>query len=53
MGDFYEMFDEDTIKAHQVLGLTLTERTEGIPMAGVPYHAADNIFKKCSLKGIG
>lgn len=51
MGDFYEMFDEDAITAHQVLGLTLTERTEGIPMAGVPYHAADNYLQKMLAQG--
>ena len=52
MGDFYEMFDEDAITAHQALGLTLTERTEGIPMAGVPYHAADNYLQKMLAQGL-
>ena len=37
MGDFYEMFDEDAVTAHRALGITLTERTKGVPMAGVPY----------------
>ena len=34
MGDFYELFFEDAKLASRVLGLTLTERTSGIPMAG-------------------
>jgi len=41
MGDFYEMFDEDAITAHRTLGISLTERTKGMPMAGVPFHAVD------------
>ncbi|MFP4376665.1 MAG: DNA mismatch repair protein MutS [Spirochaetales bacterium] len=39
LGDFYEMFREDAIRASRILGLTLTKRQE-IPMCGVPYHAA-------------
>ncbi len=46
MGDFYEMFDEDAVQAHRTLGLTLTNRTEGIPMAGVPYHAVDTYLRR-------
>ena len=38
MGDFYEMFEEDAVTVSKALGLTLTERTPGVPMAGVPYH---------------
>ncbi|TCD45430.1 DNA mismatch repair protein MutS [Streptococcus sp. X16XC17] len=44
MGDFYELFYEDAIEAAQILELTLTSRNKNaenpIPMAGVPYHAA-------------
>lgn len=44
LGDFYEMFYDDAIKAAQILELTLTSRNrnadEPIPMCGVPYHAA-------------
>lgn len=44
LGDFYEMFYEDAIKAAQILELTLTSRNRNaddpIPMCGVPYHAA-------------
>ncbi|WP_198962741.1 DNA mismatch repair protein MutS [Mangrovitalea sediminis] len=46
MGDFYELFYDDARKAAQVLDITLTARGqsagEPIPMAGVPYHAAEN-----------
>ncbi|MCA9311745.1 MAG: DNA mismatch repair protein MutS, partial [Phycisphaerales bacterium] len=46
MGDFYEMFDEDAVRAHKALGITLTERTPGIPMAGVPYHSMSGYLAK-------
>jgi len=46
MGDFYEMFYEDAKLAHKVLGVTLTQRTEGVPMAGVPYHAVENYLRR-------
>lgn len=39
LGDFYEMFRSDAEDASRLLGLTLTQR-QGIPMCGVPYHAA-------------
>jgi DNA mismatch repair protein MutS len=46
MGDFYELFFDDAKVAAQVLDITLTSRGqsagEPIPMAGVPYHAAEN-----------
>lgn len=44
LGDFYEMFYDDAIKASQLLELTLTSRNRNaddpIPMCGIPYHAA-------------
>lgn len=46
MGDFYELFHEDAVTAHRILGITLTERTEGVPMAGVPYHSVDSYIRK-------
>src|SRR5262245_39103764 len=46
MGDFYEMFDDDAVTCHKVLGLTLTQRTAGIPMAGVPYHSVESYLRK-------
>ena len=46
MGDFYEMFDDDAELASRVLGLTLTQRSEGIPMAGLPYHQLDTYLRR-------
>ena len=39
LGDFYEMFAEDAIEISSLLNLTLTSRN-GLPMCGVPHHAA-------------
>ncbi len=50
MGDFYELFFEDAKKASRLLDITLTKRGqsagEPIPMAGIPYHAADNYLAR-------
>jgi DNA mismatch repair protein MutS len=50
MGDFYELFFDDARKAAQLLDVTLTSRGktagQAIPMAGVPYHAADNYLAR-------
>jgi len=50
MGDFYELFFDDAKKAAKLLDVTLTARGksggEPIPMAGVPYHAAENYLAK-------
>ena len=50
LGDFYEMFYDDAIKASQMLDLTLTARDSGLeeraPMCGVPYHAVDTYIAK-------
>lgn len=51
MGDFYEMFYEDAKLAHRVLGVTLTQRTEGVPMAGVPYHAVETYLRRMIQAG--
>jgi DNA mismatch repair protein MutS len=55
MGDFYELFFEDAKKAAQLLEITLTHRGhaagEPIPMAGIPYHAAEAYLAK--LVGAG
>lgn len=43
LGDFYELFFEDAVKASELLQITLTSRAKGldrVPMAGVPHHAA-------------
>ena len=50
LGDFYEMFFDDAIKASSLLELTLTGRDCGLeeraPMCGVPYHAAEGYIAK-------
>lgn len=50
MGDFYELFFDDAKKASHILDITLTSRgqTAGqpIPMAGVPYHAAESYLAR-------
>jgi DNA mismatch repair protein MutS len=50
MGDFYELFFDDARRAAQLLDITLTRRGksggEPIPMAGVPYHAAESYLAK-------
>jgi len=50
MGDFYEFFYEDAKKAARLLDISLTSRGksagEPIPMAGVPYHAAESYLAK-------
>ncbi len=51
MGDFYEMFYEDARLAHRVLGVTLTQRTQGIPMAGVPFHAVESYLRRMIKAG--
>ncbi|MEO1236810.1 MAG: DNA mismatch repair protein MutS [Planctomycetota bacterium] len=51
MGDFYEMFFEDAELAHRVLGVTLTQRTEGVPMAGVPYHSVEGYLRRMIQAG--
>lgn len=55
LGDFYEMFFEDAVKASQELEITLTSRDGGskdrIPMCGVPYHAAPNYIEQLINKG--
>ncbi|MDR2362865.1 MAG: DNA mismatch repair protein MutS [Spirochaetaceae bacterium] len=39
LGDFYEMFADDALEVSRLLNLTLTSRN-GLPMCGIPYHAA-------------
>ncbi|RDH89848.1 MAG: DNA mismatch repair protein MutS [endosymbiont of Seepiophila jonesi] len=50
MGDFYELFFADAEKASRLLDITLTKRGQSagkpIPMAGVPYHAAEGYLAK-------
>ncbi len=60
MGDFYEMFGEDSRIASRLLDLALTSRTkneegkpdvENNPMCGVPFHAADTYIGRLTDKG--
>ena len=55
LGDFYEMFFEDAVKASRELGLTLTSRNKeknaDVPLAGVPFHSADSYITKLVSKG--
>ena len=56
MGDFYELFFDDAVRAAQLLGITLTTRgsSAGTPikMAGVPYHAAEPYLAKLVKLGL-
>lgn len=55
MGDFYELFFQDAHKAVKLLGISLTHRGksngEPIPMAGVPFHAAEGYLARLVKKG--
>jgi len=55
MGDFYELFMDDAVIAARELEITLTSRNKDaeqpIPMAGVPYHAADGYLARLIAKG--
>lgn len=51
VGDFYEMFDDDAVKVSQAIGLTLTQRSAGVPMAGVPHHQLENYLRRLTLRG--
>nr|WP_295975419.1 DNA mismatch repair protein MutS [uncultured Bacillus sp.] len=55
LGDFYELFFEDAIKASQELEITLTSREGGgderIPMCGVPYHSASQYIEPLIERG--
>jgi DNA mismatch repair protein MutS len=50
LGDFYEMFAEDAIEISSLLNLALTSRN-GIPMCGVPYHAARSYIARLLKHG--
>jgi len=55
MGDFYELFFDDAVKAAQALDIALTKRGKhqggDIPMCGVPVHAAEAYLEKLIRKG--
>ena len=50
LGDFYELFFEDAKEASGLLNVALTRRN-GVPMCGVPYHAAPNYIAKLIQAG--
>ncbi|PLW82744.1 DNA mismatch repair protein MutS [Kineobactrum sediminis] len=56
MGDFYELFFDDARRASELLDITLTARGkadgEPIPMAGIPYHAAEGYLARLVRAGI-
>lgn len=56
VGDFYETFGEDALKASNVLGITLTRRSNGSStgseMAGFPFHSLDTYLPKLVRAGI-
>lgn len=55
MGDFYELFFDDAKRAADILDITLTARGKSngdpIPMAGIPFHAADGYLAKIVQRG--
>ena len=55
LGDFYEMFFDDAVKASALLDLTLTGRDCGLeeraPMCGIPFHAAEVYISRLIGKG--
>jgi DNA mismatch repair protein MutS len=50
LGDFYEMFAEDALEISALLNLTLTSRN-GLPMCGIPYHAARSYIARLLKHG--
>ncbi len=56
MGDFYELFFDDAKRASDILNITLTARGkangEPIPMAGFPYHSAEQYLPRLLKQGI-
>ena len=55
LGDFYEMFYEDAVKASELLQIALTSRSKGderVPMCGVPYHAARRYIARLIERGL-
>ena len=55
VGDFYETFGQDAIKAAEILGITLTRRANGaasyVELAGFPHHAIENYLPKLVRAG--
>ncbi|MDR1698508.1 MAG: DNA mismatch repair protein MutS, partial [Prevotellaceae bacterium] len=51
VGDFYETFSTDAVRAAEVLGITLTRRS-GVELAGFPYHSLDTYLPKLVRAGL-
>ena len=54
VGDFYETFGKDAIRASKILGITLTKRSNGSSneeLAGFPHHALDTYLPKLVRAG--
>jgi len=55
LGDFYEMFNEDAKTASKILDIALTRKRVGknkyLPLAGIPYHSAENYIAKLIKSG--
>ena len=55
VGDFYETFGQDAIKASQILGIVLTKRANGsashVELAGFPHHSLDTYLPKLVRAG--
>ena len=54
MGDFFEFFHDDAVRAASLLGLTLTSRSKGdgaIPMAGVPVKTSEQYIRRLMRQG--
>ncbi len=56
VGDFYETFGDDAVRASQILGIVLTRRANGaamfIELAGFPYHSLENYLPKLVRAGL-
>ncbi|MFA9371612.1 MAG: DNA mismatch repair protein MutS [Labilibaculum antarcticum] len=56
VGDFYETFSDDAIRASEILGITLTKRANGsasyVELAGFPHHAIDTYLPKLVRAGM-
>jgi DNA mismatch repair protein MutS len=56
MGDFFELFGDDAVQAHRILGITLTRRNNGaageIPLCGFPHHQLERYVPKLIQAGL-
>src|SRR5690606_17487495 len=55
VGDFYETFGQDAVRASQILGIVLTKRNNGessIELAGFPHHSIDSYLPKLVRAGL-